>query len=59
MRGEDERSGWHCHGASGLRSHWWPNNQGNEENQLPRVSFPPSTFSSLLPLPLSPYFGIH
>jgi hypothetical protein len=29
-------SGWHSHGASGLRSHWWPNNQGNEENQLPR-----------------------
>jgi hypothetical protein len=29
-------SGWHCHSASGLRCHWWPNNQGNEKNQLPR-----------------------
>ena len=30
----------HCHAALGLGSHWWPNNEGNEENQLQRVSFP-------------------
>jgi len=29
--------GWHCHGASGLRSLWRPDSQGNEENQLCRL----------------------
>src|SRR5208337_1854759 len=31
---------WHCHAASGLRSHCWPDSQAHGENQLQRVSFP-------------------
>ena len=35
-----QRAGWHCHAASGLRSHCWPDSQAHAENQLQRVSFP-------------------
>jgi putative transposase len=30
----------HCHGASGLRSHWRFGSQRDEENQLQRVPVP-------------------